>query len=78
MVSGQQSKPPCGSGFNKDIFVALGSVIVILVSELLMAATLGMSTPWGAFSTEVRALYLLGGSLTLREPRPQPVSQATG
>ncbi|KAJ8792145.1 hypothetical protein J1605_019996 [Eschrichtius robustus] len=49
-VSGQQSKPPCGSGFNKDVFVALGTVIVILVSELLIAATLGVSAPWGAFS----------------------------
>ena len=77
-VSGQQSKPPCGSGFNKDVFVALGTVIVILVSELLIAATLAVSTPRGAFSTEVRALYLLGGSLTSREPRPQPVSEATG
>lgn len=41
---------------------------------------MGVSTPWGAFRTKVRALYTgwRGGSLTLREPRLWPVPKATG
>lgn len=42
----QQSNPPCGSGFHKDVPVALGTVIVISVCVLLVAVTLGCVHPY--------------------------------
>lgn len=62
-ASGQPAKPPCGPGLNERILAALGTIMVILISMLLVAAPLGVPTARGACRTNVRALYIFGGPL---------------
>lgn len=54
---------PCGSGFNADSLVAPGTVIVILASALLLAATCGAVHPPGRLQYKVRVLSKLGALL---------------
>uniref|UniRef100_A0A8B9WRX0 Tetratricopeptide repeat domain 7B n=1 Tax=Bos mutus grunniens TaxID=30521 RepID=A0A8B9WRX0_BOSMU len=44
-ASGQPAKPSCGSGLSEHVLVALGAVIVLLVSALSVAAPLGGPHP---------------------------------